>query len=135
LQKLIENRANHVRDFSEAMAGYRTALRSKVDQAYSEAKVKLDWRYSKATAKIASMTDEDIQKQDDWFQLIDAVQVEMKVPRSFESEYDAAVDMAQWDIRETLELTHAEFACFIRDKWDWSSKFDNVSAFYKTFNQ
>lgn len=43
----------------------------------------------------------------------------------------AAIDMAKWDIRETLVLTHAEFTCFVRDQWDWKSGFEAVSMLYK----
>ena len=44
---------------------------------------------------------------------------------------DAAIDMAKWDVRETLELTHAEFTCFVRDQWDWKSGFEAISQIYR----
>ena len=62
---------------------------------------------------------------------IDGISVEMKVPRSYAKEYDAAIDMAKWDVRETLELSHAEFTCFVRDQWDWKAGFEAVSMLYK----
>ena len=53
------------------------------------------------------------------------------MPRSYEEEYDAAIDMAKWDVRTTLELTYAEFNCFVRDQWDWQSDFQVTNALYK----
>ena len=61
---------------------------------------------------------------------MDSISVEMRVPRCYDKEYDAAIDMAKWDVRETLELTHAEFTCFVRDQWDWTSEFTAISAMY-----
>lgn len=133
--KLIEtleaNRTKHVQDYEEAMAGYKAVLLSKIDEAFSEAKAALAAKYAKTKEKVKAFRDADIAKQRDSFTLIDAITVEMRVPRSYAKEYDAAIDMAKWDVRETLELTHAEFTCFVRDQWDWKSGFEAVSMLYK----
>lgn len=133
--KLIEtleaNRTKHVQDYEEAMAGYKAVLLSKIDEAFDDAKKQLETKYEKTKARVAAFTDADIAKQRDSFTLIDDITVEMKVPRSYAKEYDAAIDMAKWDVRETLELTHAEFTCFVRDQWDWKSGFEAVSMLYK----
>jgi hypothetical protein len=133
--KLIEtleaNRTKHVQDYEEAMAGYKAVLLSKIDEAFDDAKKQLETKYEKTKSRVAAFTDADIAKQRDSFTLIDDITVEMKVPRSYAKEYDAAIDMAKWDVRETLELTHAEFTCFVRDQWDWKSGFEAVSMLYK----
>lgn len=131
IAELHENRAKHIVDYEEAMAGYKAVLLSKVDEAFADAKTYLESKYEKTKAKIVAFTDEDIAKQRDSFTLIDDITVEMKVPRSYVKEYDAAIDMAKWDVRAVLELTHAEFTCFILDQWDWKSGFDAVSRLYK----
>jgi hypothetical protein len=129
---LTENRQKHIADYDEAMAGYRATLLNKVRKAFEQATTALGERQAKLEAKIAGFTDEDISKQRDHLTLVDAVTVEMKVPRSYVEEYDAAIDMARHDVRTTLELTHAEFTCFVRDRWDWKSDFDAISAIYKS---
>lgn len=133
--KLIEtleaNRTKHVQDYEEAMAGYKAVLLSKIDEAFDDAKKQLETKYEKTKSRVSAFTDADIAKQRDSFTLIDDITVEMKVPRSYAKEYDAAIDMAKWDVRETLELTHAEFTCFVRDQWDWKSGFEAVSMLYK----
>lgn len=134
-QRLIEtlesNREKHVQDYEEAMAGYKAVLLTKIDEAFGDAQKQLHVKYEKTKAKVAAFTDADIAKQRDHFTLIEDITVEMKVPRSYAKEYDAAIDMAKWDVRETLELTHAEFTCFVRDQWDWKSGFEAVSMLYK----
>ncbi len=131
IETLEANRAKHIQDYEEAMAGYKAVLLSKIDEAFADAKKQLEVKYEKTKSRVSSFTDLDIAKQRDSFTLIDDITVEMKVPRSYAKEYDAAVDMAKWDVRETLELTNAEFTCFVRDQWDWKSGFEAVSMLYK----
>lgn len=131
LDTLRDNKEKHVVEYEEAMAGYKAVLLEKIEQAFSDAKKQLEERYEKIKSKVEKFTDADIAKQHDAFLLVEEVAVEMKVPRSYEKDYNAAIDMAHWDVRETLELTHAEFNCFVRDQWDWKSGFEAVSMMYK----
>lgn len=128
---LIANREKHIEDYEEAMQGYKSTLLKKIDEAFREAKAKATKRHEKAVSRTKDLTDEEISEQSDYLTLMDAVQVQMKVPRSYAKEYDAAIAIADWDVNETLELTHAEFTCFVRDEWDWKSSFEAVSMLYK----
>lgn len=128
---LETNREKHVRDYEEAKAGYKAVLLEKVDEAFRDAAVTMQKRHEQAKRRIAELTENEISKQRDYQVLVDEISVEMKVPRSFAKEYDAAIDIAKWDVRDTLTLTYAEFACFVRDEWDWKSGFDAVSSLYK----
>jgi hypothetical protein len=131
LEKLKANRLKHIKDYEEAMAGYKSVLLSKIESAFAEAKQDIEDKYNRVKAKVASFTDADIAMQRDAIVLVDSIAVEMKVPRSYAAEYDAAIDMVSWDVNETLKLTNAEFTCFVRDEWDWKGSFDSVSMFYK----
>ena len=131
--RLKFNREKHIEDYDEAMAGYKSVLLSKIDMAFADAKKHLDKQYEKTRSRILAFTDADIEKQRDVFTLIEDITVEMKVPRSYAKDYDAAIAMAEWDVRKTLELTHAEFTCFVRDLWDWKSGFEAISMIYKAF--
>ena len=133
LSTLLENLENHTKDYKEAMAGYKSVLLSKIDQAFADAKIKLADKHAKTKAKVSKFNDQDIAKQSDYFQLVEQIGVEMPVPTSYEKEYRAAIDIAKWDVNDTLELTNAEFTCFVRDEWDWKFDFNNVSEMYKSF--
>ena len=128
---LHQNRAKHIQEYEEAMAGYKAVLLTKIEEAFTAARQQLEVKFENMKAKVAAFTDADITKQRDSFVLIDGISVEMRVPRSYVKGYDAAIDMAAWDVRDTLELTHAEFTCFVRDEWDWKSGFEAVSMMYK----
>jgi hypothetical protein len=132
--KLIEtlkaNKDKHIKEYEEAKAGYKAALLEKLDAAFEEAKKTIEKSYVKRKAEIGELTDEDIENQQDYVQLLAAVTVQMKVPRSYAKEYEAAIAVAEWDVRETLELSHAEFTCFVRDEWDWKVEFTTTSKMY-----
>lgn len=127
---LEENKTKHVQNYLKAKEGYKAVLLEKVEKAFSDARSTLEQKHLRVKRSIAEMTDDEIGKQRDHISIVDSISVEMKVPRCCDKEYDAAIDMAKWDVRETLELTHAEFTCFVRDQWDWTSEFAAVSALY-----
>jgi hypothetical protein len=132
--KLIEtlklNREKHIKEYEEAKAGYKSALLEKLENAVEEARKNIEKQYGKRKAEIGELTDDDISTQEDYVRLLDAVTIQMKVPRSYAKEYDAAIDIATWDVRETLELSNAEFTCFVRDEWDWKTEFAATSQMY-----
>ena len=131
LDKLQTNLTQHCKDYEDAMAGYKTCLRQKVESAFDSAMSSLQAQKVVSLAVIDKMTDEDIPKQRDNYTIVDSISVTMKVPRSYAEEYKSAIDMFTWDVRETVELTFAEFTCFVRDQWDWKKGFDAISVLYK----
>lgn len=130
LKTLESNKLKHVKEYEEAMAGYREALSGELEKVYQDAKLRLDSAYTKLKTKISRMSEDDIKRQNNYTSLLPAVDVHLEVPRSFEVDYDAAIDIAKWDVNDTMELTHAEFTCFVRDQWDWTSDFKMVTRSY-----
>lgn len=129
-QKLLSNKVKHIQRYEEAMAGYKDELRGKIEAAFKKAQEELPNRLSSILEKIDGLDEEGIRKQRDSFTVADAIYVEMPVPRLHADAYDAAIDMAHWDTRDTIELNNSEFQKFIRDKWDWSNQFHEVTGSY-----
>lgn len=133
-QKLIEtlksNREKHAREYIEAVEGYKEMATKKFQEGYEQAKIKIEKNLAKGLASIDEFSVDNPRKSSDYLVLVDSISVELKVPRNFTSEYDAAIDMATWDVRETLELSHPEFQCFVRDVWDWSNDFRSTNMTY-----
>lgn len=132
LTKLHENKAKHIADYNEAKAAYKQVLLNKISEAFEAARDKLDERQTKLVRKVNALTDDQISEQQDYVAIVDAISIEMKVPRCYVDEYDAAIAIAEHDVNPTLKLSYAEFTCFIRDQWDWKSGFDAVSTMYKS---
>jgi hypothetical protein len=131
---LHENRAKHIAEYNLAMNGYKTKLLEKIDEAYEKAKKSVDENYKKVREKSASLTDEQIKQQNDYITLLSAIDVEMKVPRCYDKEYSAAIDLTEWDVNDTMKLSYAEFTCFVKDEWDWKSDFNTVLGMYSEKN-
>lgn len=132
LETLRANKEQHIKDYNDAMAGYKSQLLTRIDEAFARAKEKIDYQYTRFKTKISNLTDEDILKQSDSFVIFDEISVDMKVPRCYDKEYESAIDLAEWDVNETLELSYAEFVCFVKDEWDWKSDFNETLSFYKS---
>lgn len=130
IKTLEKNKEQHVKNYELAKAGYREVLLKKIEEAFGNAMTSLKSHYESSKHRIQNLTDDQLQKQNDYLTLVNAVQVEMKVPRCYAKEYDIAIDIAKWDVRDVLELSSAEFQCFVRDVWEWSDDFQTTSAMY-----
>lgn len=123
IETLESNKKKHVAEYQEAKAGYRAVLLKKIDESFSHATKSLDRKRDELIRWAKDLSDEELAKTHDTVVLLNHIMLEMKVPRCYAAEYDAAIDIAKWDVRETLELSYAEFTCFVRDQWDWKSEF------------
>ena len=126
--KLKENRNKHVSEYNEALAGYVEAANSKLDEAYDLAKKKIKANFELAKEKIKRF-DKDYCKSG-YIVLLEGITVELKTPQCFSEQYDTAISMFEWEVNATVEITHAEFKCFVEDKWDWTDGFMTISAMY-----
>lgn len=132
VETLKSNREKHVKEYKEALEGYKTLALEKLQKGYEDAKVKLEKNLIRGRESLQEFNPDNPENTSDYLTLVDAIQITLKVPQNYSDEYDAAIDMANWDVRETLELSHAEFTCFVRDEWDWSRDFFATSSMYKS---
>lgn len=130
IETLKENRREHVLQFNEAMLGYKQVARTKVIEAFQGLSSKLEKRKEELLKHVDSFTAETARTFDDHFLILQSVAVNMEVPVSYEEAYDAAIDMAEFDTRDELDLSGAEFQCFCRDVWDWTHEFTRTSMSY-----
>lgn len=133
-KKLIEtletNKNRHVELYNEAIAGYKEAARSKLKEDGERARQKLEKNLARVGEAIEDFDPDKPHKFTDYFTLVEQVVMTLPVPKSYEAAYDAAIDIAKWDVNETMKLTFAEFNCFVRDEWDWKDNFLEVSNSY-----
>lgn len=130
IETLKKNRENHIKQFNEAIAGYKAIALAKVEEAFNGLSAKLEDRRKEMIKHVSSFTAETASEFTDYFTILNSVSVNLTVPVSYEEAYDAAIDMAEFDTREELELSGAEFQCFCRDVWDWKYEFSKLSMAY-----
>lgn len=130
IETLKSNRETHVAEYEEAVKGYKEMAMQKLEEAYDEASVNLDKYYEKAQNKINKFDPENPTLTEDYIKLVEGVTVELRVPRNYAKAYDTAIDMAEWDVNETLTLSAKEFQQFVKDNWDWTEEFNVTKALY-----
>jgi hypothetical protein len=130
LDVLRKNREKHVAEYENAKRGYMTGLLAKLNQATVQARKDLEKRHAELLYKFERLTEDEIAGQQDSIELVEGSRVNMPVPRCYAASYDAAIAIAEWDERPILELSYAEFTCYVRDMWDWRSDFQAVTMSY-----
>lgn len=131
LETLRANRARHLQDYAEAMAGYKAMALAKVEETFAGIHARIDQQKGKIVAHIETFSHETADKFGDYLTILNGESISLKVPQSYADAYSAAIDMAEFDVREELELSGAEFQCFCRDVWDWSHEFEVTNSTYK----
>lgn len=130
IETLKANRDKHLAVYNEAMAGYKDLAQAKVREAFVGLEARLQTRKEELLAKLDAFTPATADNFSDYFVVLEQVAVNLKRPVSYAAAYDAAIDMAEFDTRDELELSGAEFQCFCRDEWDWKYEFSAVNAVY-----
>ena len=130
IEKLKENREKHIQEFEQAMAGFKENVREKIEEEFAKAAKKLERAQTEKLALLEDTPKEEIAGVFGRVCLLDNLYLNLEAPRNYSKEYDAAIGIAEWEVAETMKLTHAEFTCFILDEWDWKSQFDRVTKMY-----
>lgn len=134
LETLKKNREQHLKVFNEAMAGYKALALAlaKVNEAFNGLEGRLLQKKDEIVAKIGTFSAETADSFTDYLIILETVRVALTVPVSYVEAYNTAIDMADFDTREELDLSGAEFQCFCRDVWDWSYEFTSISSTYSS---
>jgi hypothetical protein len=127
---LISNKEKHVREYGEAMAGYKEVALAKLEEAYAKTNSCMAKWKKELVDKIHTFSPETAEDFGNTLVLVHQIAVNMPVPKSYADAYDAAIDMFQFETREEVDLSGAEFQCFCRDVWDWSYEFEATAANY-----
>ena len=102
LDKLRENREEHMTIIVEAQKGYR----KEAIKLFSDKLTSL-----KAGEKVD-------------------VSFHLPMPASYVDEFDNAIQMLEMSVDEEVELTDDEFKCYIRNKWTWQTRFLEANSSY-----
>lgn len=57
----------------------------------------------------------------------------LRMPQDQTGDYDQVVDMLEMSIEDTIELTHQEFAQYVRDDWAWKDQFTQTMMSNRTY--
>lgn len=102
LQQLKINRDKHIKEYNEAMIGYREALVEEIRRKLELAEKGQDVDHTLKTVR----------------------------PNSFEQYYNEAIGMMEWSIETEVELDRADFKQYVQDEWGWKNQFSLTTSMY-----
>lgn len=56
--------------------------------------------------------------------------IDLLIPEDHTDEYDRAIEMLKYDVREQIELEESEFSRFVLDSWEWKEAWLTTTASY-----
>jgi len=131
LEKLRTNLSQHQADYEEAVGSYKQKRKHLLQEAFDAATHKLAKSRKEQLDRLDLLTQEELLEEPDTIMLCRAITLDLQVPRNYAEAYETAIQMLEWETRETVELSMAEFNCFVQDKWEWKNEFTRVMNFYK----
>jgi len=105
LEVLRKNKETHHTEFEEAMQGW-----------LEKAKKKLNNLLEQLNSDKASEA---------------KIEVYLPKPISYEKEYDKAIKMVEFEIRDIIEISSSDFEKYFLDEWLWKGDFLSNTGLYK----
>ena len=130
LAQLKENREQHLQRYGEAIAGYVQQVKAKMHAEYERGMADAGKQFARVLALVDEFDPMRPELTRDTWKVTDSITVTQTVPRNYIDMYDAAITIAEWETADTLDLSYAEFQCFVRDEWDWKDEFSRVTMSY-----
>lgn len=117
LDTLRENLVKHEAEYKEAKKGYLLARSEKTSEL------------AKAAAAAASDDSKENREalKDAWNNLVG-----LDKPTNHSPDYEQAIALVEWEVRDTVDLTTSEFEKYVRDNWHWVSAFKTSLVNYTT---
>lgn len=129
LKTLKENRLKHQEKYEEAMKGYKVLAKDKLEKLKNKTLDGIETNFAAISDKIDKFDPEERQMSDT-VTLISSMQFSLEVPENHTKAYDVAIEMANWEQREEVDILQSEFECFVLDDWDWSKDFQHLNVRY-----
>jgi hypothetical protein len=105
LEILRENKAKHCIEFEEAISGWISKARIKLTDLLSDLN----------TDKARSLK----------------IEIYLPRPVSYEKDYEKAIKMIEFEIRDEVEISTQDFDKYFLDEWTWKENFLSNTGLYK----
>lgn len=128
LATLKDNLERHKASYDSAVAGYKNTAKAELERHVVKSHKSIDDSAAMIVAKIDRFDPSD--PLSDTVTLLSGISFRLDVPRDHSKSYEVAIQMAEWEVGDTIELTQSQFQCFVLDDWDWKVDFENVTRSY-----
>ncbi len=128
LETLRVNREKHGAEYLQSLAGYKSLASAELEKQFSRAMQTVGENKRMLQTKIDNFDPDDpLQNQ---VVLIGQIGFTLRVPEDHTRSYDVAIQMAEWEVGDTIALTQSQFQCFVMDDWDWKKDFVLLNKTY-----
>lgn len=119
LEKVEANLVSHVKEYEEAVEGYKEEATKLVRDRKKEVNKELD----KLVERISAGS----------FDLCLPVNLAfpLKTPTSHAKDYKQVIEMLKMSVEEEINLSSDEFACYVMDDWNWKQDFVTTNMAYR----
>jgi hypothetical protein len=107
VETLAANKATHEADFDLAWEGFIDKVLTRIDG------MRADTIAARKTPGISYK-----------------LGVGLNPPVSYSEDYRRALEMCEWEVADTVNLTEDEFKQFVQDEWDWKRQFVSSANLY-----
>ena len=128
LETLRSNRDTHTKSYRESVAGYKEQASAALKKQLEAAKKAIDDNAEMIAVKIDRFDPDE--PLGDQVVVLGKISFTLEVPKDHTASYDVAIQMAEWEVGETIELTQSQFQCFVMDRWDWKKSFEYLNKSY-----
>lgn len=106
LKVLKDNKEAHKKEFEEAMSGWIIRAKAKVQEI-------LDTLNSEKASETK-------------------IELYLPKPISYEKEYEKAIKMLEYEIRDNISISSSDFNKYFLDEWAWKENFLSNTELYKS---
>lgn len=114
LDKLLENRKKHKEEYTEAVAGWKSAVIEARKDLAKHLKQPLKNKVRK----------EEKEALDDFTSIL------RDKPNSHDDDYEIAIDMLKFHREDTYRIERGEFRKYVQDDWGWKHNHTQTMALY-----
>lgn len=130
LTTLKENLKKHVSEYNLAVAGYKEQAKERLVSLKTKILSSVEENFENISKRIEKFDPQSEDSMQDIVSLVNTTAFTLQVPKSYEKSYSVAIQMAEWEVSDTIELKQSQFQCFVLDDWDWKGGFERLSKTY-----
>ena len=109
LQTLKKNKEKHQKAYKEAVDGYKSQAKKRLEKLKESVLKSTEENFIKISRKIEEFDPSSEEPLTNTIYILSNTSFNLEVPRSYEKSYDIAIQMAEWEVNETIQLKQSEF--------------------------
>ena len=130
LGQLRLNLKRHKSDYEKAVNAYQEKALEKISSLEEDVFEKVRENFEKAKSKLKGFDKDNPHLLQLNTAIVEPQFLDLPVPVNYSEAYENAITLFEWEQQEVVELSAAEFTCFVKNKWEWTNDFEVSTMSY-----